>query len=430
MAVFNPPSGNDDVMIGINGIIKTIVLTLDSTDGSPIKFEVINYYPNNMNVKIESFSLTNCTISLEVFQAQTSVNKTYNFDVIVTFTGNKTGVYNWEFTQRGNILFQYQPIWRDLEIQTEKEVLNYSITKSGELIYTGRSIILPDADINNINLNRLCADYIGQKLPNGIAEGNYELENYANEFIVTDLDDDTIIEKYTFRDDWSYKTNNSYFLNNPIRYSYDINGIKHIVADKRQMLPISIYRLSGSNSKINNVVIPTSTEYQSLRIIDLSKYDGDSVYATNTRMIGEREDTLIADIKETNYNYCLYYKNSFGGYDYYLIDGNVTKNDNISANYYNNYANNTKQEFEKKKYINRITNNYTLYTDYFTEDEQERFEDLITSTEVYLHNFKNNEILPVNVTNTSFSHKTFTNNGKKLWYNIINLEVAREFYRK
>ena len=338
-------------------------------------------------------------------------------------------MYNWEFTQRGSITFGYQPIWKDIEIQTEKEVLNYSITKNGELIYTGRSIVLPDADINNINLNRLCADYIGQKLPNGIKEGDYKLEEYASEFIVTDLEDNTILEKYTFRDDWSYKTNESYFLNNPIKYRY-VNKVKYIVADRRQMLPISIYRTSGSNSKINNIAIPTSTEYQSLKIIDLSKYDGEEVYATNSRLIGNYEDSLIVDIEETDYDYCLYYKNAFGGYDYYLIDGNVTKNDNISANYYTNYANNTKQEFEKKKYLNKITNNYTLYTDYFTEDEQERFEDLITSTEVYLHNFKTNEILPVNVTNTSFSHKTFTNNGKKLWYNTINVEVAREFYRR
>jgi len=429
MAVFNPTSGNDGINIGTNGVNKTIVLTLDSADGTPINFEVKNYYPNNMNVKIESFNLTSCTISLEVFKASTSVKKTYNFDVIVTFSGNRTEVYNWEFTQLGSSSFAYQPIWKDIEIQTEKEVLNYSITKSGELIYTGRSIILPNEDINNINLNRLCADYIGQKLPNGIKEGDYKLENYANEFIVTDLDDNTVLEKYTFRDDWSYKTNESYFLNNPIKYRY-VNKVKYIVADIRQLLPISIYRLSGSNSKIDNVVIPTSTEYQSLKIMDLSKHTTNSIYATNTRMIGEVEDSIRVEIKETDYNYCLYYKNAFGGYDYYLIDGNVTKNDNISANYYTNYANNTKQEFEKKKYLNRITSNYTLYTDYFTEDEQERFEDLITSTEVYLHNFKTNEILPVNVTNTSFSHKTFTNNGKKLWYNIINVEVAREFYRR
>jgi hypothetical protein len=262
-----------------------------------------------------------------------------------------------------------------------------------------------------------------------IKEGDYKLENYANEFIVTDLEDNSVIEKYTFRDDWSYKTNESYFLNNPIKYRY-VNKVKYIVADIRQLLPISIYRLSGSNSKIDNVVVPTSTEYQTLKIMDLSKHTTNRVYATNSRIIGDVEDSLVVEIEETDYNYCLYYKNAFGGYDYYLIDGNVTKSDNISANYYNNYANNTKQEFEKKKYLNRITNNYTLYTDYFTEDEQERFEDLVTSTEVYLHNLKTNEILPVNVTNTNFTQKTFTNNGKKLWYNIINVEVAREFYRR
>ena len=61
MAVFNPPSGNDGVMVGTNGTTKTIVLTLES--GSPLNFEVKNYYPGNMNVKIESYNLTSCTIS-------------------------------------------------------------------------------------------------------------------------------------------------------------------------------------------------------------------------------------------------------------------------------------------------------------------------------------------------------------------------------
>ena len=80
--------------------------------------------------------------------------------------------------------------------------------------------------------------------------------------------------------------------------------------------------------------------------------------------------------------------------------------------------------------MNVITSNFVLYTDYFNDDEQSRFHHLLESTEVYLHNLNTNEILPVNITNSSCDYTTFTNNGKKKWYNTINVEVAQERIRK
>ena len=87
-------------------------------------------------------------------------------------------------------------------------------------------------------------------------------------------------------------------------------------------------------------------------------------------------------------------------------------------------------EFENKKYLNVINPTFKCYTNYFTDDEQSKLWHLFESTLVYLHDLNSGEILPVNIKNNKVDYTTFTNNGKKKFYNIIELEVAQERIRK
>jgi hypothetical protein len=77
-----------------------------------------------------------------------------------------------------------------------------------------------------------------------------------------------------------------------------------------------------------------------------------------------------------------------------------------------------------------ITPKYTLYTDWFDDVQQSKMYHLLESTEVYLHNLKTGKIEPVNITNTTLDYKTFANNGKKKWYNKIDVEVAQDKIRR
>ena len=106
------------------------------------------------------------------------------------------------------------------------------------------------------------------------------------------------------------------------------------------------------------------------------------------------------------------------------------KKDKIDSQYYTRNADNTKQDFAKTKYNNIITTTYTMYTDWFTDDEQSRLHHLLESNEVYLHNLNTDVVDPVIITNSECEYKTFTNNGRKKWYNTIELEVSQNKTRK
>jgi hypothetical protein len=126
----------------------------------------------------------------------------------------------------------------------------------------------------------------------------------------------------------------------------------------------------------------------------------------------------------------LYYVNGYGGWDSLLINGNNKKNDKITSSYYSKQFNNTTIDFGKTKFNNIITTSYTLYTDWFTDEEQSKLWHLLESTNVYLHNLETDRIEPCIITNTNCEYKTFTNNGKKKFYNTINVEIAQERIRQ
>ena len=60
---------------------------------------------------------------------------------------------------------------------------------------------------------------------------------------------------------------------------------------------------------------------------------------------------------------------------------------------------------------------------WLSDEESERLaKHLLSSPDVYLHDFKNDRIIPVNITDSSYKIKTYQNNGKKMVNYTINLE--------
>ena len=136
-------------------------------------------------------------------------------------------------------------------------------------------------------------------------------------------------------------------------------------------------------------------------------------------------------VKETCNKYCLYYSNAYGGWDSFLINGNDVKQDKITSSSFVKGANSSNTlDFQKKKYLNSMTTQYTLYTDYLTDEESSKMYNLLESVNVYLHNLETNKIIAVNITNSTCDYKTFTNNGKKKFYYTINVEESQTKMRK
>lgn len=321
------------------------------------------------------------------------------------------------------------PIWKDEFFISNQSTLTYSLVndKTGDVIYRGKAVKYPDTNYIEINISPLVRGYISSSFNFNTANEQISISDYA--LPVNILIDDVMKAQYIYINDWSYDTDpNNYMISDPIRK----------VIDNRQWFLYSYYKrvIDDSTAKNAGYIIyyyagDTSASFhigdssQTLLKLKLTRYN-----KPKRIVVGAYQERNEFKVIDSCYEYCLYYVNAYGGWDSLLIQGNTLKSDNITSSYYMKNFNNNTNEFEKVKYNNVMTTNYQLYTDWFNDDEQSRLHHLLESTEVYLHNLVTDDILPVVITNTTCDWKTFTNNGKKKWYNTINVEVSQSRIRQ
>ena len=155
-------------------------------------------------------------------------------------------------------------------------------------------------------------------------------------------------------------------------------------------------------------------------VADAAQYDGAVI-----RISGE---TLY------NVNFCgdvaLYYLNSKGGWDAFLIQGKVLRTDRYAQGDFYKSFDNTTIEFGKKRWLNEIRPSWELHTSYLTDEQAERLvRNLLPSTQVYLHDLVNDKIYPVLITDTSAEYKTYANQGEKLVAYTIGVEASQGMER-
>ena len=137
----------------------------------------------------------------------------------------------------------------------------------------------------------------------------------------------------------------------------------------------------------------------------------------------------------------LIYRNRFGGWDSFLIEGNISKTDNYTKqNYRKKGGNNPDYSIDTLKYIDEkrtegvdIDTTYQAYTGWLTDEESERLVfHLLSSPTVFFQNLnKVNQLydtdsefgalLPVRITASSSEYKKFRN-GKRLVNYLITFE--------
>ena len=403
-------------------------------------------YNNEFDVQMNVATKTGCTFTVYVSENEETINKVYKFFLICHYLADDDGLsflprmLEYTFTVEYDPNKVLTPIWKDVFYRNgSTDTLEYTIYDDADnIIYNGKTIAEPNGKGIVFNVNRVCHNYLDSHLPNGIKEGVNYVYNYARLFTLTGQDD-TQIARYRFFNSYIYGNDSAKtFISDPIKRKVSNNRIS-IDVDRRQYAIVSAF--SKTNDKItlyqtyetdrslinkgyaidNNAMLVCINRdlYDSLAIPLI-------VYTTSKSGNGVFEINIV----DTCYDYCLYYVNAYGGWDSLLVKGNVKKSDAITPQYYKQSFNNTTTEFERTKYANLITTSYELNTDWFNDDEQSRLHHLIESTEVYLHDLKDDIIMPVNITNSSCEYKTFTNNGKKKWNNKINVEVAQTKIRR
>lgn len=287
----------------------------------------------------------------------------------ITFTVDEAE-YTFNLVQEGLVITS--PIWKEEQIIIDQTIFDYTI---GD--YSGRAYAAPGEDSVTIYLNDICANSLESSIE--FKEGLYIQPNYFKEFTYTGGGQTANVRFYN---SWAYKDITSNKINEPI---------DDTIADGQYILD-SYINTSSSDITIDGLTIPA---YKGA--VNISKAIGDCTF-----------------------DYCLYYCNCYGGWDSLAVKGNSTKTDNIESFNYRNKL--------KTKYLNRITANWELNTGYTCDGS--KMYNLIESTQVYLHNLKDDTIIPVVVTDTTIKYLNYSNNGKKPYYFTINVEEAQLKYRK
>lgn len=342
------------------------------------------------------------------------------------------------------------------------ESYDYKISVDDEdgYIYSGKCVALPDGTSNSILLNNICSPYLNSSFPieelplrgsSSSTNKTFQIKDYQRRFdIYAPNNIGNFIEVGSYKFYNSYDGSVGVILSEPIKIK-KVSRIgyneEYAVIDKRQILLCSLFDMDYDGINDDGVIGYEEIHLKGYKNENVELFDevisllkGQTLY---TQRLSHLEDGCVLSferlngnpfikyvVKETCADYCLYYCNAYGGWDSLLIYGNSLKTDKINSHYYTKSFNNTKPDFERKKYVNVITPKYTLYTDWFTDEEQSKMYHLLESTEVYLHNLNTDKIEPVNITNTTLDYKTFTNNGKKKWYNKIDVEVAQDKIRR
>ena len=276
------------------------------------------------------------------------------------------------------------PIWQDIYYtSTAYTMLEYTINRQDRtIVYAGRAYQRPGQNGISINVSKICQDYVKDSFSDidfRTATGTtYTHPDAYVAFELRERSTGNLLNTYGFVYDWSYEAWDGY----PRTVSNPIND--HTVT--------GMYSFTTSFSSGN-------------------------VLSTEIGMVAT--GNCCGDI-------ALYYKNRKGGWDSFLIEGNVTKKDDYTKYTYNRSFNNNTLEFENGTYHSQIITSYILNTGWLTDAESDNLAfNLLSSNEVYLHNLITDQVYPVVVKDNSATYKTYKNNSRKLVNYQINVEESQ-----
>lgn len=292
------------------------------------------------------------------------------------------------------------PIYKDTYYTTTSNTANYKIMLDGDIIFSGKAYRYPNNNNLRININKICRNYLESDLAELLeAEpGTVVMLTHFNAQRTFNLYvEGSFVESYRFYNDYSY-TNDKPTTGSSIVVSEPING--HYVPG---MYKLRTYRDSTSSNS--------------------------SCYTRADIDIEGPDYGYTKQVKCTPY--VLYYLNSYGGWDSFVIEGKVIKKDAFTPYQTDKAYDNNTLQFETNKYVNEIKTSYELHTGYLSDEQAANLsKNLIGSLKVYLHNIDEARIEPVLIDDKSVTYQTYENNGRKMISYTINITESQSKIRK
>lgn len=296
------------------------------------------------------------------------------------------------------------PIWKDtyFSVNTAKSPLKYHIEISGTgewtdesgvthydapAIFYGKAWAKPSTDTETfeVGVNKICQDYLSNNLgdfTSVVGLVTVEHPTALREFIVKDDETNAEIARFNFIYDWSYdKTADYTNMSRPIngRWADGMYALRTYLSDGKVKTDISQLPVEGYTE------------------VDCTKGD-----------------------------WAIYYLNRYGGWDAFLIEGQVVRKDsytryNLQKPYDNNHIG-----FGIQTYSTQIAPAYTITTGWLNEKESEVLAaNVFPSTRIYLHRLSTDEVYPVVVNDADATYKNHKNSGRKLINYTINVIASQ-----
>lgn len=310
----------------------------------------------------------------------------------------------------------YLPIWQNYNyVPTTTGNITYELKKGDDTIFKGVAV----SDVpSKVNIPRLCESSI---FTNTYSE-NSGWNDLNGRSIIDFYLDGNFEDTYYFYNDWSGERliyNIDIILNEPI------NG--HLAAN--MIVPLCVYNASDNG----DYIIGFFDEGGSVDEIECGNPDFDFssyTFSVGTGLTGieisnQGETELKYDASHCGEGYFTY-RNRYGAWDVFLIEGNIYEyEDYVKAEYENLNTDNRKDTWGRITNSIEIQKRYGVYTGWLSDEESKRLVyHLLSSPEVYYNTFDGKRIA-VNITNNSSEIKKFRNGRKLIQYEILFSESKK-----
>ena len=302
---------------------------------------------------------------------------------------------------------------------------------TNKIIYEGITVPVSEGEKPlGINIPRLVDSYIHSDELDGLRE-DMKLRTLKGSLSVDfyDMNGSTpsLVKTFNYWNDWSgpgYKTvyDITQSINDPINHK----GCNYMV------IPFCIYddELS-SYTVVETKKDDTQVSYPMGTPSDAFMYAAGEFFNAKSVSFKKGNDTLLTYDMDNCGEGFLLYKNRFGGWDSFLIEGNIYKYDEYTRlrGVYPKYPNGYGYSREKMTDRNTIKTRYEINTGWLTDEQAERLVfHLMSSTTVALRSFSDRttssfpyNMVSVSIVDSSVEYKKFKN-GKKMINYTITLE--------
>lgn len=317
------------------------------------------------------------------------------------------------------------PIWQDITCNiTHNNLFRVSggqdeLGNTGEF-YRGRAISPSGSGTVAVKYNRICRPRMVYGAPPFNARTAASIcqpQAFTVEQSSNNGGSWSSVASTNFRPDWSYRT-----FNNPLK-SVPITRAFH------PLMTVFYTVVEGSNASVTGSYTTAGGSTGSHTISGMS---GSKTASYPIALIGVPNlvritlGSLTWDKPADCAPAALYYRNPYGGWDAFCIEGNM-----VEANAPERFTrkvdvSNAAGARAEYNYVSGLVKRWTLHTGGLTDTESARMWLLLTSNDVWLHDFAKDTIVPVILEDGSQDEKTYKNNGRKMVTYTITCRLAQD----